>query len=119
MSCDLSTNCFPSLADELYLSRVDKVVGDGHNSTVAAAFNRTATSEDLKSIQDFMSTKQIDENDLAQEVAERMSKSTPPPVPRKVSWADGLWAVRTIFFTDPAVRNVILKVFGIRIQNYM
>jgi hypothetical protein len=48
-----------------------------------------------------------------------MSKSTPPPKMRKVSWADGLWAVRTIFFTDPTVRNVILKVFGIRIKNYV
>jgi hypothetical protein len=98
--------------------RVGKMVGGQANSTQAPAFNRTETAEDLKDISTWLSTANIDADDIAAEVAERMSKSDRMPRSR-VGWTDGLWAVRTIFYDDPKVRSLMFKTMGYQVRNHM
>lgn len=98
--------------------RVGKMVGGSPNSTDVPAFNRTETSEDLKEISAWLSTGKIDPDDIAAEVAERMSKGERSPRSR-VSWVDGFWAIRATFYDDPKVRSLVFKTMGYQFRNYV
>ena len=94
------------------------MVGGNGNSTQGPVFNRTETTEDLKEISTWLSTGNIDADDIAAEVAERMAKTDRVPRSR-VGLVDGLWAIRATFYDDPKVRSLVFKTMGYQMRNYM